>query len=154
MSGSANKAIIIGHLGAAPEVRTTSSGSKLARFSVATNDRWKDKDQNPVEKTEWHRIVIFGRQAEIAEQYLKKGSFVSIEGKIHYDKWTDRDGNERVTAEIQISEAGGNFTMLDKKNDGIGLGGRNDTSEPNSQKNDLETPETSQNAPDSDDVPF
>ena len=80
MSGFVNKAIIIGCLGADPEVRATSSGSKLARFSVATNEKWKDQDQNTVERTEWHKVVVFGPKAEIAERYLSKGSLVAIEG--------------------------------------------------------------------------
>jgi single-strand DNA-binding protein len=156
MSGSANKAFIVGHLGATPEIRETSNGSKLARFTVATNDRWKDQDQNPVEKTEWHRIVIFGRQAKIAEQYLKKGSFVVIEGKIHYDKWTGQDGTERETAEIQISDASGNFTMLGGGGDGFVVE-RDDISsgsESSTPPNASETGGASEEMPDLDDPPF
>ena len=118
MDGFVNKAIIIGNLGSNPEIQTTSSGAKMARFSVATNDRWKDKDQNPVERTEWHRIVIFGPQAEIAERYLKKGNLVAVEGPIRNNKWTDKEGNERVSVEIHITQAGGHFTMLGSKNNG------------------------------------
>lgn len=118
MSGSVNKAIIIGNLGVDPEVKMTSSGAKLARFSVATSERWKDRDQNQVEKTEWHRVVVFGPKAEIAERYLRKGTLVMVEGTLRSNKWTDRDGNERESVEIHVTQAKGNFTMLGGRNDG------------------------------------
>jgi single-strand DNA-binding protein len=118
VNASVNKAIIIGNLGIDPEIKMTSTGSKLARFSVATNERWKDQDQNSVEKTEWHRIVIFGPKAEIAEKYLRKGSLVAIDGTIRNSKWTDKDGNERESVEIHITQGGGDFTMLGGRNDG------------------------------------
>jgi single-strand DNA-binding protein len=121
MSGFVNKAIIVGHLGLDPEVRTTSSGTKLVRLSIATNDRWKDHDQNTVERTEWHKIVVFGPKAEIAERYLSKGSLIAIEGALRSNKWTDKDGNERESIEIHITQYDGNFTMLGTKSQG-GIG--------------------------------
>ncbi len=148
MSSSVNKAIIVGHLGSAPEVRSTSSGSRLARFSIATNDRWRDRDQNVVEKTEWHKIVIFGPKAEVAEQYLKKGSLIMIEGAIRSHKWTDKDGNERETVEIHVTQFDGDFTMLGSKGQGA--------SEPDGntgQGNPAPQPKA-QNKPDIEDPPF
>ena len=112
MSSSVNKIMIVGNLGADPEIRKTSTGSKIAHISVATSDRWKDQDGNPVEKTEWHKVVIFGPSAEIAEQYLQKGSLVHVEGSIRSNKWTDNDGNERNSVEVHITQGNGGFTML------------------------------------------
>ena len=117
-SSSVNKVILVGNLGADPEIRLTSTGRKLARISVATNDRWKDEDQNVVEKTEWHKVVISGPKAEIAERYLRKGNLVAIEGAIHNNKWTDNEGNERLTVEVHITQVSGEFTMLGSRNDG------------------------------------
>jgi single-strand DNA-binding protein len=119
VSASVNKVILIGNIGVDPVIKTTSNGSKLARFSVATNERWKDKDQNPVEKTEWHRIVVFGPKAEIAERYLKKGMLIAVEGSIRSNKWTDKDGNERESVEVHITQGGGDFTMLGGRNEEI-----------------------------------
>ena len=122
MSGFVNKVIIIGHLGADPEARTTSSGSKpgskLTRFSVATNERWKDQEQNTVKRTEWHKVVVFGPKAEIAERFLRKGSLIAVEGSIRSHKWTDKDGNERESVEIHITQFNGYFTMLGSKGQG------------------------------------
>ena len=148
MSGSVNKVIIIGHLGSDPEVRSTSSGSKLARFSIATNDRWRDQDKNVVERTEWHKIVVFGPKAEVAEQYLKKGSLIMIEGSIRSHKWTDKDGIEREPVEIHVTQFDGDFTMLGSKGKG--------SSEPGEsigRGNPEPQPEV-QNIPDIDDPPF
>ena len=97
---SINKAIIIGNLGDDPELRYTESNTAVTTLSVATSERWKDKNGEPQEKTEWHRIVVFGRQAENCNQYLKKGRSVYIEGRIQTRKWEDKDGNPRYTTEI------------------------------------------------------
>lgn len=107
MAGSVNKVILIGHLGKDPEMRTTASGMQMATFSLATSERSKDK----TEKTEWHNIVMFDRQAEIAGQYLRKGSLVYLEGKIQTRKWQDKDGNDRYTTEIIANQ----MTMLGNK---------------------------------------
>jgi single-strand DNA-binding protein len=96
-----NKVIIIGTLGQDPEVTYTASGSAVANISIATNEKWKDKNTgNSNEKTEWHKIAMFGNLAEIAGKYLKKGSQAYIEGKLQTDKWQDKDGNDRYTTKI------------------------------------------------------
>ena len=97
---SVNKVILIGNLGKDPELRYTPGGSAVVNFPIATNERWKDKDGNPQERTEWHNIVLWGRLAEIANDYLKKGSPVYIEGRLQTRSWDDRDGNKRYTTEI------------------------------------------------------
>lgn len=105
-----NKAIIMGNLGRDPEVRHTQSGTVIANLSVATTESWNDKQTgNKVEKVEWHRVVLFGKLAEVAAQYLKKGSGVYIEGKIQTSKYTDKQGVERYSTEIVVDQRG---TML------------------------------------------
>jgi single-strand DNA-binding protein len=118
MSGSFNKVIIIGNLGQDPDVRSMQSGDKVANLSVATSERWKDKDGNQQEKTEWHRVVIFGRTAEVAERFLRKGSKVLIEGQLQTRKWQDQSGADRYTTEVVVRGYGGSMTMLDGKPDG------------------------------------
>jgi len=96
-----NKAIIVGGLGRDPEIKYSNAGLAIANISVATSENWKDKETGEKkEKTEWHRVSMFGRLAEIAGQYLKKGSQVYIEGRIQTRKWQDKDGNDRYTTEI------------------------------------------------------
>lgn len=97
---SVNKVILIGNLGKDPETRYTNSGDAIANFSIATTDKWKDKSGEMQEKTEWHNIVMFGRQAEIAGEYLVKGKPVYIEGRLQTRKWQDKEGNDRYTTEI------------------------------------------------------
>jgi len=99
MSGI-NKAILIGNLGADPEARSTQSGSAVTNFRIATNEKWTGRDGQPQERTEWHRIVTFGRLAEICRDYLSKGRQVYVEGRIQTRQWDDRDGNKRYTTEI------------------------------------------------------
>ena len=102
---SVNKVIIIGNLGKDPEVRYTDSGEAMCNITVATTERWKDKASGEKkELTEWHRISFFGKLAEIAGQYLKKGSQVYVEGSIRTRKWTDKEGQERYTTEIRADE--------------------------------------------------
>mgnify|MGYP001270652851 FL=1 len=102
MARGVNKAIIVGNLGRDPEVRYTANGSAVANVTVATSESWKDKQSGErQERTEWHRVVFFGRLAEIAEEYLKKGSQVYIEGSIRTQKWQDKEsGQDRYTTEI------------------------------------------------------
>jgi len=107
MSG-VNKVILIGNLGRDPEVRTIENGAKVANFSLATTESYKNKDGNRVEQTEWHRIVLWRGLAEIAEKYLRKGNSIYVEGKIVTRKYTDKDGVERTITEI----VGDNMTML------------------------------------------
>lgn len=95
-----NKAILVGNLGADPEIRYTQSGAQVATFSVATTERWKGQDGLPQEQTEWHRIVVWGRLAETCSQYLHKGSRVYIEGRLQTRKWQDQNGVERAITEV------------------------------------------------------
>ena len=106
MAGSVNKAIIVGNLGRDPEVRYSASGNPIANVSVATTDTWRDKQSGErQEKTEWHRVVFFGRLAEIAGEYLRKGSQVYIEGRLQTNKWQDKEsGQDRYTTEIVANE--------------------------------------------------
>jgi single-strand DNA-binding protein len=97
---SINKVILIGNLGKDPELRYTPGGAAVVNFSIATNERWKDKSGQSQERTEWHNIVLWGRLAEIANDYLKKGSSVYIEGRLQTRSWEDRDGNKRYTTEV------------------------------------------------------
>ena len=100
-----NKAIVVGNLGNDPEIRYAANGSAIASISVATSERWKDKNSGEQqERTEWHRIKLFGRQAELAGEYLKKGSQVYIEGRIQTSKYQDKDGNDRWSTEIVARE--------------------------------------------------
>lgn len=110
---SVNKAIIMGHLGHPPSMNEV-NGDKVANFNVATNYYYKDKDGNKQDKTEWHRIVLWGRLAEIAEQYLKKGSPVYIEGRLQTREWKDKEDNKRWTTEI----VGQSMQLLGKKSNG------------------------------------
>ena len=113
-----NKAILIGRLGRDPEVRYTTSGTAVADFSVATNEVWTDQSGERQERTEWHRIVVWRRLAEICEKYLRKGSLVMIEGRIQTREWDDRDGNRRRTTEIVAL----GMKMLDSRTDRMGGG--------------------------------
>jgi len=118
---SVNKVILVGNLGRDPAMRYMPSGDAVATFSVATTETWKDKSGQRQEQTEWHRISMFGKQAEVAGQYLKKGSSVYIEGRLQTRKWTDKEGQERQTTEIRADRmqmlggrSGGNaFEVMD-----------------------------------------
>jgi single-strand DNA-binding protein len=98
---SVNKVILVGNLGRDPEVRYTPQGTAVANFTMATTDRWTDPSGEKKEKTEWHRIVTWGKQAEIVGEYLKKGRQVYVEGSLQTREWTDRDGNKRYTTEVK-----------------------------------------------------
>ncbi|MFQ5689303.1 MAG: single-stranded DNA-binding protein [Gemmatimonadota bacterium] len=104
MARSLNKAILIGNLGADPEVRSTSSGTRVATLSVATSRRWTSRSGEQQEKTEWHRVVCWDRLGEICERYLKKGDRVYVEGRIEYRQWEGQDGQKRYTTEIRAAE--------------------------------------------------
>lgn len=116
---SLNKAMIIGRLGQDPDIRYTQSNTAVANLSIATSDRYKDKQGEWNEQTEWHRVVAWGRMAEIAQEYLKKGSLVYIEGPIQTKQWEDNDGTTRYTTEIKALT----LTMLDGKSEGGGSQG-------------------------------
>lgn len=114
MAGSINKAIIVGNLGRDPDVRHTQDGSKIVNLSLATSESWRDRNSGErKERTEWHRVVIFNdKLADVAEQYLRKGSKVYVEGKIQTRKWTDKDGAEKYTTEIVLQKFQGELQML------------------------------------------
>lgn len=97
---SVNKVMLIGNLGADPEVRATGSGQTVATLRMATTERWLDKSGQKAEKTEWHRVVVWGRQAELCKEYLSKGRQVYVEGRLQTREWTDKDGNKRYTTEV------------------------------------------------------
>lgn len=105
MSRGINRVTLIGHLGASPEMRSTQSGSHVTTFSLATHETWRDRATQAVqERTEWHRVVLFARLAEIANQYLSKGSQVYIEGALRTNKWQDQKGQDRYTTEVVANE--------------------------------------------------
>ena len=121
---SVNKVILIGNLGKDPEVRYLPSGDAVANISIATTETWKDKGGEKQEKTEWHRVSMFSKLAEIAGEYLKKGSQVYIEGRLETRKWTDKEGHERYTTEIRAdrmqmlgSRSGGSERMAPPEDD-------------------------------------
>lgn len=100
MSKGINKVILIGNLGSEPEVRTTSTGNTVANLSLATNESWRDRNGQQQERTQWHKIVLFGRQAEIARDYLRTGSSVYLEGKLQHRKYTDKQGQDQYVTEV------------------------------------------------------
>ena len=114
MASSLNKVQIIGRLGKDPDVRYTTDNKAIANLTVATSDSWKDAQGNKQERTEWHRVVLFGPLAEVAEKYLKKGSSVYIEGKLQTRKWQDKTGADVYTTEIVV-DRGGSMQMLGGK---------------------------------------
>ncbi len=132
---SVNKVILVGNLGADPEVRYLPSGEAVTNLRLATTDTWKDKEGSKQETTEWHRVSFFGRQAEVCGQYLKKGSSIYVEGSIRTRKYTDKDGNEKYATEIR----GERMQMLGGANrqgaeDGAGQGGQQRASQDNRQQ--------------------
>ena len=121
---SVNKAILIGNLGKDPEVRYMPSGEAIANITLATTDTWKDKSGEKQERTEWHRVSFFGRQAEVVGEYLKKGSQIYVEGRIQTRKWQDKEGQDRYTTEIVAdrmqmlgskTSGGGSFEVVENK---------------------------------------
>ncbi|MGB1961921.1 MAG: single-stranded DNA-binding protein [Candidatus Puniceispirillaceae bacterium] len=119
MAGSVNKVILVGNLGRDPEVRSTQDGAKIVNLSIATSERWKDRNTGePREKTEWHRVVIFNENlGRVAEQYLRKGSNVYIEGQLQTRKWTDQQGVEKYTTEVVLQRYRGEMTLLGSRGD-------------------------------------
>ncbi|TIN76720.1 single-stranded DNA-binding protein [Mesorhizobium sp.] len=122
MAGSVNKVILVGNLGADPEIRRLNSGDPVVNIRIATSESWRDKNSGErKEKTEWHNIVIFNDNlAKVAEQYLKKGAKVYVEGQLQTRKWQDQSGNDRYTTEIVLQKFRGELQMLDTKNGGGG----------------------------------
>jgi len=128
MAGSVNKVILVGNLGADPEIKRTQDGRPIANLRVATSENWRDKNTGErKEKTEWHRVVIFSEGlCRIAEQYLKKGSKVYIEGQLQTRKWTDQSGAERYSTEVVLQGFNATLTMLDGRSGGGGSFGGDD----------------------------
>ena len=125
MSRGVNKVILVGNLGQKPDMKYTQSNTAVANLSLATSESWKDKDSGDLKtKTEWHRVVYFGKLAEIAEKYIDKGSKVYIEGKLQTRKWQDQAGNDRYTTEVLGQE----LTMLDSRGDSSGSSFENNNS--------------------------
>src|SRR6195256_954036 len=124
MAGSVNKVILIGNLGADPEIKRTQDGRPIANLRIATSDTWRDKAAGErKEKTEWHRVVIFSEGlCKIAEQYLKKGAKVYIEGQLQTRKWTDQSGVEKYSTEVVLQGFNSSLTMLDGRGGGAGSG--------------------------------
>ncbi len=123
---SLNKAILIGNLGKDPEVRYTTAGQAVASFSLATSEKFKNKNGDWEERTEWHRVTLWGKLAEIAGEYLVKGKTIYVEGRLQTRKWQDKDGNERYTTEV----VGDRMLMLGKKEKAEGAEAENSQGEP------------------------
>ena len=145
MSRGVNKVILVGNLGQKPEIRYTKDSKPVASFSIATSESWKDKTTGDmVEKTEWHNVTFFGRIAEVAEQYLDKGSKVFVEGKLQTDKWEDENGNKRSATKI----IGNNMQMLDSR------GSNNSSSFDESSTVQNEVPASQEGSFSEEDIPF
>ena len=125
MAGSVNKVILVGNLGADPEIRRTQDGRPIANLSIATSESWRDKNTGERrDKTEWHRVVIFSEGlCKVAENYLRKGSKVYLEGQLQTRKWQDQQGQDRYSTEVVLQGFSSNLTMLDGRNDNQGGGG-------------------------------
>jgi single-strand DNA-binding protein len=122
MAGSVNKVILVGNLGADPEIRRLNSGDPVVNIRIATSESWRDKASGErKEKTEWHNVVIFNDQlAKVAEQYLKKGMKVYVEGQLQTRKWTDQQGQDKYTTEVVLQKFRGELQMLDSRGEGGG----------------------------------
>ena len=121
---SVNRVILVGNLGRDPEIRYTQGGDPIANFSLATNEVWTDKGGQRQERTEWHRVEVFGKAAQVAKDYLSKGRQVYVEGSIRYDEWTDKDGNKRNTTKIHIGGPNSRLVLLGGRGEGTrGPGG-------------------------------
>jgi len=148
---SVNKVILIGNLGRDPEVRYTQGGSAVANFTMATTDQWKDASSGErKERTEWHRIVVWGRQAEVAGEYLRKGRQVYVEGSLQTREWTDRDGNKRTTTEVKCQF----FQMLGSRDSVDNRPAAQPAAEPAAAQDTSRVAEPASASYEEDDVPF
>ncbi len=161
MAGSVNKVILVGNLGRDPEIRNSQDGRRIANFSVATSESWRDKATGErKERTEWHRVVIFNdKLAEIAQQYLRKGTKVYVEGQLQRRKYPDKEtGQEREITEVVITAFKGDFTILDSRGGGAGAGaetgngGMSDSARPSSGRAPQKQPAGGKDF--DDDIPF
>ena len=152
-----NKVILVGNLGAKPEIKYASNGNAISNLSVATSESWTDKSTGQKQdRTEWHRVSLFGKVAEIAGQYLDKGSKVYVEGKLQTRKWQDQNGQDRYTTEVVVSGFNGTLQMLDRRDD-MNSNPASQSSQPQSQAAPEPTPAAiTPVAPDEfeDDIPF
>ena len=121
---SVNKVILIGNLGKDPEIRYTQGGEPIANFSLATSENWTDKSGQKQERTEWHRVEVFGKTAQVVRDYCTKGKQVYLEGSIRYDEWTDKDGNKKYMTKIRISGPNSRLVLLGSRGEGGGGGMR------------------------------
>ena len=155
MAGSVNKVILLGNLGADPDVRSLQSGGKVASFSLATSKRWKDKNtQEQKDKTSWHKIVVFGDGlVDIVEKYVKKGSKIYLEGELQTRKWQDQEGKDRYTTEVVLQGYNSNLTLLDSRNTNNIPKDDNSTSQVENQ-NTANTNQSSNSNEMDDDIPF
>ena len=151
-----NKVILVGNLGAKPEIKYASNGNAISNLSVATSESWTDKSTGQKqERTEWHRVSLFGKVAEIAGQYLDKGSKVYVEGKLQTRKWQDQNGQDRYTTEVVISGFSGTLQMLDRRDD-MNSSAPSQQSQPQAQSVPQAAPAITPVASDEfeDDIPF
>ena len=152
-----NKVILVGNLGAKPEIKYASNGNAISNLSVATSESWTDKNTGQKQdRTEWHRVSLFGKVAEIAGQYLDKGSKVYVEGKLQTRKWQDQNGQDRYTTEVVVSGFNGTLQMLDRRDD-MNSNAASQSSQPHSQATPEPAPAAiTPVAPDEfeDDIPF
>lgn len=160
MAGSVNKVILVGNLGQDPEIRNLGNGGKVVSLSIATSESWRDKNSGERrEKTEWHRVVIFSEGlVKVAEQYLKKGAKVYIEGQLQTRRWQDQNGQDRYSTEVVLQGFNATLTMLDGNRDGDGNRGSNDRQSDNRGNGGGRSQQQRQPAFDSgsmdDDIPF
>jgi single-strand DNA-binding protein len=131
---SVNKVILIGNLGKDPEIRYMQSGEPVANFSLATNEAWTDKSGQRQERTEWHRVEVFGKPAQVVRDYLSKGRQVYIEGSIRYDEWTDKDGNKQKMTKIRVSGPNSRLVLLGSRGEGAPPRGGAETKESGSEE--------------------
>lgn len=117
---SLNKVALIGNVGRDPEIRFTQAGEPIANFSLATTEKWTGKDGNKQEKTNWHRVEVFGKTAQVVRDYVTKGKQLYLEGSVEYEDWTDKDGNKRNTTKIKVSAFNGKLVLLGGKGDRSG----------------------------------
>ena len=151
-----NKVILVGNLGAKPEIKYASNGNAISNLSVATSESWTDKSTGQKqERTEWHRVSLFGKVAEIAGQYLDKGSKVYVEGKLQTRKWQDQNGQDRYTTEVVISGYSGTLQMLDRRDD-VNSNAVSQQAQPQAQNSNQPAPAITPVASDEfeDDIPF
>ena len=146
MAGTVNKVILIGRLGKDPEIRSTPSGTSVAKFTIATDDRWTDKSGEKQERTEWHNIVAWGKLAEICGQYLRKGKLVYIDGSIRTESWDDKESGQKRYKTTIVAD---NMQMLDRKGDNEGGG-----SYAGAQKSSTSSPASAPQMEEDEEVPF